>query len=928
MSRRQLVVLGPPGAGKSTLAALFTLAVIEQDTDRGPVPVLLSVAGWDPAERIEDWCVRRITEDYLDFGANGTFNTDQVSALLLDRRIVPVLDGLDEMPRSVLSTALADLDRAAEIGLRMVLTCRSAEFAQAVHDRGALAHAAVVDIEPIRVEDTAAYLTEPEVANSHRWSVVIDRIRREPRGPLAHALSTPLMINLARSIYRPSSSPPEELTSFTTTPEITSHLLKKYLPTVFTAGEHDKAQYWLSFLSNHLHEQGGPDFEWWHLTRAVPRWLILLLITLVSTLCGSLLLGITAASHSSTDSYITPTSVFWESMAYATGAGAALGAAVGFLGGLRTVRSLKESEQPRAHRGRFSTLSDTLAGVQFLIAALCTLGILVVLGARMTDHSFLGDAAVTIATTIFHMRTFNSEAWLSAIPVALLACQAILVINLLGFRAGTPKSSTPNLRRLLPSLTAGLLLGLSFSALWVTLEIMSYGLDELNITPYAFAAAMIGIPMGIVRWLAAPVEERKASSPASVLRSDRTALLTAALSSGALTALGFLAFTIDEDRRNADLTIDDRRNADLTIEDWGITDLTLADWVTSGVVGLAIMAVVLVGSGSAWFSYTVARLWLACRGRLPWRLMRFLRTAHEKGVLRQVGPAYQLRHELLRTHLAEQWPSKRRPPPARGVIPRWLDIRRRSGSQGRRWLHGAVTLATVVLLMGTTSVLHFDGYMVLPIGAFVHAVAFSHDGTTLATGNDDGTLQLWDTTTDRPTPTRTFHHDDWVNAVAFNHDGTTLATGSDDGTARLWDTTTDRPTPTRTFHHDDWVNAVAFNHDGTTLATGSDGGTARLWDTTTNRPTPTQTLDHDGQVRAVAFNHDGTTLATATGTGTESGDGNYGGTARLWDTTTNRPTPTQTLDHDGQVNAVAFNHDGTTLATGSDDGAARLWGID
>ncbi|MFC6432406.1 WD40 repeat domain-containing protein, partial [Nocardiopsis tropica] len=35
-------------------------------------------------------------------------------------------------------------------------------------------------------------------------------------------------------------------------------------------------------------------------------------------------------------------------------------------------------------------------------------------------------------------------------------------------------------------------------------------------------------------------------------------------------------------------------------------------------------------------------------------------------------------------------------------------------------------------------------------------------------------------------PVRTFHHDDWVNAVAFNHDGTTLATGSDDGTARLW----------------------------------------------------------------------------------------------------------------------------------------------
>jgi hypothetical protein len=62
--------------------------------------------------------------------------------------------------------------------------------------------------------------------------------------------------------------------------------------------------------------------------------------------------------------------------------------------------------------------------------------------------------------------------------------------------------------------------------------------------------------------------------------------------------------------------------------------------------------VVFFGSGSLWFTYSVARLWLAANGRLPWRLARFLREAREAGVLRQAGPAYQFRHDLISAHLA------------------------------------------------------------------------------------------------------------------------------------------------------------------------------------------------------------------------------------------------------------------------------------
>ena len=57
--------------------------------------------------------------------------------------------------------------------------------------------------------------------------------------------------------------------------------------------------------------------------------------------------------------------------------------------------------------------------------------------------------------------------------------------------------------------------------------------------------------------------------------------------------------------------------------------------------------------------FYVASWWLALRGRTPWRLASFLDAAHKKQVLRQAGPAYQFRHELLRKHLAPEEPEAR-----------------------------------------------------------------------------------------------------------------------------------------------------------------------------------------------------------------------------------------------------------------------------
>jgi WD40 repeat protein len=67
----------------------------------------------------------------------------------------------------------------------------------------------------------------------------------------------------------------------------------------------------------------------------------------------------------------------------------------------------------------------------------------------------------------------------------------------------------------------------------------------------------------------------------------------------------------------------------------------------------------------------------------------------------------------------------------------------------------------------------------------------------------------------------------WVLAVAFSPDGTRLATGSDDNRARVWDAASGQQL--LEVRHGKRVRAVAFSPDGTRLATGSDDKSVQIW---------------------------------------------------------------------------------------------------
>jgi WD40 repeat protein len=214
---------------------------------------------------------------------------------------------------------------------------------------------------------------------------------------------------------------------------------------------------------------------------------------------------------------------------------------------------------------------------------------------------------------------------------------------------------------------------------------------------------------------------------------------------------------------------------------------------------------------------------------------------------------------------------------------------------------------------------------VLGSGRRVQTLAYSPDGSTLATGDGDNFVRLWDITSRREIATLT-GHTDAVVIVAFSPDGGTLASGSEAGITRLWDVGGGQELATLAGHTDD-VSALAFSTDGATLATGSYDQTVRLWNVASGLETAVLT-GHESRILMVAFAPDGSSVISGSHLLGPRDVGPSGDAIRVWDLASR-----QVADSFGPpafgVGKLAFSADGQMLATsGGPTGAeVALWDV-
>jgi WD40 repeat protein len=193
----------------------------------------------------------------------------------------------------------------------------------------------------------------------------------------------------------------------------------------------------------------------------------------------------------------------------------------------------------------------------------------------------------------------------------------------------------------------------------------------------------------------------------------------------------------------------------------------------------------------------------------------------------------------------------------------------------------------------------------------VFSVAFSPDGASLAIGDAEGRLKLWDVSTGALLMQQEAHIG-WIWSLAFSPDCQTLATGSSDRTIRLWDIPTGDCLQTLE-EHASAIWSLAFSPDGTYLASGSDDQIVR-----SNLKTGhcDRWSGHRGRILSIAFSPDGTYLAS----------GSDDQTIRVWNFNTGN-CETVLTGHRDRVEAVVFSPLGDRIASGSADHTIRLWSI-
>ena len=676
----RLVVLGSAGSGKTILAIQLVLSLLGERRAGDPVPVLLSLGAWDASTTsFRDWMVEQLLRDHPGLGSRGLGQANLAVNLVESGRILPVLDGFDELADGRHDVALKALNA---ITSPLIVTSRPSEFADAVRNGDVLTSAAVIELDALTVGDLTAYL--PRTTQGRRWDPVVDYIQENPTSPVAQVLTMPLMASLARAVY--SDSPnhdPVALLNLHGRAELERHLLEAFIPAAYEHPPLDRSMHrsktwtsaearrWMALIARHLTHQGATDIAWWRLPEMSPLWQRCAVTGFtVGVLVGIPILITLAIIHGYGDHIVHP---FLKISITVFLAGALATAAIGWKSepyrlrlqiASRLKRGLRRFTVASLMAGTSSTLSYDPGQPYRAMGFAAAVAIIWLLASEHVAASWnpaslyrnirarkrkglTSGILIVLCGLLFGVANLIKNGPLLGAATALGVTFALSVVYVGMSGRSHVQTKAPSWRILIRSRGRSgqelritlfgplpILMMVLVDVIWRAVE---GRLDELSggsavpafLVPLGlvFLGGVVGVLLFAVSGFGVPAKVGETVDPEDLLQADRGYAIFVASATGFGVGAFFAAFAA-------------------LVSFLGAVVLMLG-------FGIGFMLVIGLG-GSAWGQWLVmCRFWMPLAGKLPRSLPGFLADAHRRGVLRQTGAVYQFRHVRLQEALAE-----------------------------------------------------------------------------------------------------------------------------------------------------------------------------------------------------------------------------------------------------------------------------------
>jgi len=567
------------------LMVRLVLDLLARRAPGAPVPVLASLASWNPrTEDLRRWLGSQLATDHPALAGKmlpGPQESTSIDALLQAGLILPILDGLDEIPGDIRGPALTRISDALQAKQQIIVTCRTEQYRELMRTQGPrpTLRAAAIQLHPLDAGTISRYLLDDagDPAAAARWEPVL--VVLGTAAPVALALAKPLMISLARAIYNPRPGEhvgelpnPAELRdpALASQAAVEALLFDAFIPAAyrFPMPNHGRPRWsaqqahgWLTFLAAHLEgDVKTPDLAWWQLSSSMNR------------LAGGLAIGCASFLMFGLAGWIAGGHL------YRIGYGLAYGLAFGLAGGLSFGFG---SPQPLS-RVEFRFRGSALRFLT-LFAVGVSLGVVLAIATGQTTDL---PGGIAVGCALAGYGWLNTPALDKTIPSPSRTL-AQDRLGTLGFGIAV-------------ALALGSLGGLDVAGL-----IDGAGPRPGQIAASVVACTITGMAFGRIGF-------------------GRVAAVTYGIAGG---IVGLLATA------------------------WQVPVGGFGPGLAFGLT-FGPSAGLMAATPKAWGRFVMCRVFLASRGRQPWRLMSFLDDAHRRGVLRQAGAVYQFRHIELQQRLA------------------------------------------------------------------------------------------------------------------------------------------------------------------------------------------------------------------------------------------------------------------------------------